>query len=61
MYLQQSVFMRLHDDIGLNIVYKRIVLPSSGRSPYYVKTRHEYNANITNTKVANCARNTAEG
>jgi len=53
--------MRLHDDIGLNIVYKRIVLPSSGRSPYYVKTRHEYNANITNTKVANCARNTAEG
>jgi len=50
--------MRLRDDTGLNIVHKRVVLPSSAPSPYYVKTGYECNANITNINVASCARNT---
>lgn len=53
--------MSLRDDIGLNIVHKRIVLPSSGPSPYYVKTGYECNANVININVNNCARNTAGG
>jgi len=58
--------MRLRDDVGLTQCLKELCFHLAVQSLTtwcscpHLQTRHECNANITNTNVANCARNTVQ-